>query len=313
MKKMSLILAAVVLVAAIGIGVLMGQKNTLATEKSALEATIETLTKEKEALASEKEASVAAVTTLEAERDKAMEELTEAKASLEEKTKELGDKAATKETLDQVTEELAAAKASLEQMTQEKAACEGEKAELQSQLDAKIVALDELTAAKAGLDKQVEELTNLIKAAEEGQTEHTKELQAQLESKDSQLAAMQTEKQELTKQVEELTQKLSEAQASAQADIPIVVSKDGFSGPVTVAVTFEKDGVTIKTLTIGDENFAETPGFGEAAKEPEYAEQFIGKKTPLKLDDIDAISGATITTEAVLDAINEAAQQVQAN
>jgi Na+-translocating ferredoxin:NAD+ oxidoreductase RnfG subunit len=87
-----------------------------------------------------------------------------------------------------------------------------------------------------------------------------------------------------------------------------VVSKDGFAGPVAVSVTFDENGV-ITALTIGDEKFAETAGFGEAAKEPAFTEQFIGKKAPLKLEDIEAISSATMTTEAVLDAINEAAEQ----
>ena len=96
----------------------------------------------------------------------------------------------------------------------------------------------------------------------------------------------------------------------AEVEGAVTVSKEGFAGPVAVTVSFEEDGATIKTLAIGDENFAETPGFGLAAKEPDFINQFIGKKAPLKVEDIEAISGATITTEAVLDAINEAQGQI---
>ncbi len=99
------------------------------------------------------------------------------------------------------------------------------------------------------------------------------------------------------------------SEVPAEVEGAVTVSKEGFAGPVAVTVSFEEDGATIKTLAIGDENFAETPGFGLAAKEPEFINQFIGKKAPLKVEDIEAISGATITTEAVLDAINEAQGQ----
>ncbi len=93
----------------------------------------------------------------------------------------------------------------------------------------------------------------------------------------------------------------------------LTLSKEGFAGPVAVAVTFDEKGA-ISFIKIGDENFAETKGFGLAALEPEFTGQFIGKLPPLhakKADEaaaennIDAISGATVTTNAVLDAINE--------
>ena len=57
----------------------------------------------------------------------------------------------------------------------------------------------------------------------------------------------------------------------------------------------------------------ETVGFGLNAKEPEFTNQFVGKKVfPFEYtktgatsdSQIDAISGATITTSAVVDAVN---------
>ncbi len=89
----------------------------------------------------------------------------------------------------------------------------------------------------------------------------------------------------------------------------VVISKKGFAGPVAVTVSFGQDGSTIQSLSIGDKLFAESAGYGASALEPAFSEQFLGKKAPLGREDIEAISGATITTDAVLDAINEAYEQ----
>jgi electron transport complex protein RnfG len=85
----------------------------------------------------------------------------------------------------------------------------------------------------------------------------------------------------------------------------------GFSGDVGMLVAFDLDtdtivgsGVTIST---------ETPGFGSKAKEdPSFVAQFEGasidQNAAVTKDggDIDAISGATITSRAVCVAVNEA-------
>ena len=77
----------------------------------------------------------------------------------------------------------------------------------------------------------------------------------------------------------------------------------GFAGPVAVTLTLD-DSLTIQSIEIGDDQFAETDGLGAKAKDAEFTDQFVGKILPLKDGDIDAISGATITTNAVLDAVN---------
>ena len=61
--------------------------------------------------------------------------------------------------------------------------------------------------------------------------------------------------------------------------------------------------LTISEIAIGDREFNETEYFGEKALESSFQKQFIGKSLPLTTDDIDGISGATITTNAVLSAI----------
>ena len=55
---------------------------------------------------------------------------------------------------------------------------------------------------------------------------------------------------------------------------------------------------------IGDTNFAETDGFGARWKEPARAEAFIGLSA-FGGDTIEAITGATVTSKAVLAASND--------
>ena len=124
----------------------------------------------------------------------------------------------------------------------------------------------------------------------------------------------------LEAQLEELKQQAAEpaaetAETAGQEEI--TVTKFGYDSPVAVTVTFDKDGAIV-ALQIGDEQFAETPGLGARAMEPDFADQFIGKIAPLsirKADDaagpstIDALTGATVTSQAVVDAINDAFEQ----
>lgn len=82
----------------------------------------------------------------------------------------------------------------------------------------------------------------------------------------------------------------------------VTASMTGYGGPVAVTLGVGTDGV-VTGCVVGDTNFAENAGFGARAKEPEFQDQFIG------LDgqnggSIEALSGATITSTAVLDAAN---------
>ena len=81
-------------------------------------------------------------------------------------------------------------------------------------------------------------------------------------------------------------------------------SKKGFGGDVYVELTM--DNGTISGIVIGDDRFNETAGYGARAKEESFWGQYIGKSgTNLVLgQDIDALSGATITSTAVNDAVN---------
>lgn len=86
----------------------------------------------------------------------------------------------------------------------------------------------------------------------------------------------------------------------------------GFKSPVTVKLTLD-DTNTITAIEIGDEQFAETDGLGTKVLEDEFKNQFVGKTLPLADDDIDAITGATVTTIAVLEAIDSIYEEMTAD
>lgn len=89
-----------------------------------------------------------------------------------------------------------------------------------------------------------------------------------------------------------------------------ITTKKGYGGALTMTMGYSLDGAItgIAFVTLN-----ETPGFGMKADEPEFKKQFVGKTASLLTyvkdgadagDEIDAISGATITTKAVTGAVN---------
>ena len=79
---------------------------------------------------------------------------------------------------------------------------------------------------------------------------------------------------------------------------------DGYvtGSTVSVSVTLGEDG-TIAALTVDSSN--ETEGFGQRCMEEDFTSRYIGKSIPVASgDDADVLSGATITSRAVAQAIN---------
>jgi uncharacterized protein with FMN-binding domain len=89
----------------------------------------------------------------------------------------------------------------------------------------------------------------------------------------------------------------------------VSASAPGGVGPVAIKVTFDANK-SITDIIIGDDSFVETEGRGTKVLEPEFAQMLIGKVAPLTIEDIDAISGATYTSKAVVQAINAAYEQL---
>ncbi len=80
----------------------------------------------------------------------------------------------------------------------------------------------------------------------------------------------------------------------------------GYKGDIPLNVGFYPDG-TLSGLRVGSNS--ETAGLGSRVAEPDYYTQYDNKSAPLSLGtDIVAISGATISSRAVLKGVNLAAE-----
>ena len=82
----------------------------------------------------------------------------------------------------------------------------------------------------------------------------------------------------------------------------------GSQGPVEVTVGVDTHGA-ITGISVGGSKFAETAGLGTECQEPDFTNQFIGLQAPIALGDgVDAISGATVTSKAVVAGVNAACE-----
>ncbi|MBQ2700246.1 MAG: FMN-binding protein, partial [Clostridia bacterium] len=91
-----------------------------------------------------------------------------------------------------------------------------------------------------------------------------------------------------------------------------VVTVTGYAGPVEVILGTDNQG-KITGISVGGANFAETAGLGSKAKEPGFTDQFKDKTLPVALGaNIDAIGGATITSRAVVNGVNQAGTAIAA-
>lgn len=87
-------------------------------------------------------------------------------------------------------------------------------------------------------------------------------------------------------------------------------SANGFGGKLEVVIGTDPEG-KLKGIRLG--NNSETPGLGDNAKKPEFYEQFVDKTimNPIGVNkgtpgtnEIQAMTGATVTSKAVTQAIN---------
>ncbi len=92
-----------------------------------------------------------------------------------------------------------------------------------------------------------------------------------------------------------------------------VTTMDGFDGAIVISIGILKDG-TVSGISFTEIN--ETPGMGMRAAEPEWMAQFAGVNTEkfvllksggsTQPNEIDSVSGASITSGAVVNAVNAA-------
>lgn len=90
--------------------------------------------------------------------------------------------------------------------------------------------------------------------------------------------------------------------ADNNAGYVISAGSRGYGGIVTAVVAFSESGEITNVVMMCD---TETPGMGSKAAEPEFVSNFISKPAEvMELSDIDAITGATITSKAALNAVD---------
>ena len=105
---------------------------------------------------------------------------------------------------------------------------------------------------------------------------------------------------------EDLEPVATEAPAATEAPMVLENAKTatiaGFGGAdITVQVTDENGVITALVVDAS----SQTPGLGQKCAEEAFTSQFIGKSAPLTLGEgIDAVASATITSQAVVDAVN---------
>lgn len=97
----------------------------------------------------------------------------------------------------------------------------------------------------------------------------------------------------------------------------IKTTPSGFSGAIEVVTGISTDA-KLTGVRVG--NMTETPGLGDLAKKPEFYGQYMGKaasgeigvaKSAPKDNEIQALTGATITSRAVTLGVNTAIQIVE--
>ncbi len=90
-----------------------------------------------------------------------------------------------------------------------------------------------------------------------------------------------------------------------------ITAARGYGGDVSVMTAVEENGdiAAVEILSADDE----TPGLGQNAANPEFTGQFAGKSGQIEVvksgageNQINALTGATITSRAVADAVNDA-------
>lgn len=86
----------------------------------------------------------------------------------------------------------------------------------------------------------------------------------------------------------------------SDAGTVVYAGEAGMMGPVPVAVCFDAEG---KILAVVADTSAETPDYGQPLGENGYLDGFVGVASG---DEVDAVSGATITSDAIKGGVNAA-------
>ncbi len=92
--------------------------------------------------------------------------------------------------------------------------------------------------------------------------------------------------------------------ANNGAGYVITAQSKGYGGQVPAAVSFDSEGNILHVIMMSND---ETPGLGQKVTEESFYTQFDGLAAEeLTINDIDAVTGATISSKASVKAINYA-------
>ena len=93
-----------------------------------------------------------------------------------------------------------------------------------------------------------------------------------------------------------------------------VLAVNGFGGELEVTVGIDTAGC-LTGVRVGGTQFSETPGLGAKAREAAFTDQFVGLAAPVALSKdggtVDAVTSATITSRAIVLAVNTAADALR--
>ncbi|MBP3448645.1 MAG: FMN-binding protein [Clostridia bacterium] len=86
-----------------------------------------------------------------------------------------------------------------------------------------------------------------------------------------------------------------------------VVTQEGYGGAIEMIIGFDEAfGITGMEYI----SMSETPGLGTRAKDESFTSQFLGQQAKA-FEEIDALTGATVTSKAVNGAINQASEMAK--
>jgi Na+-translocating ferredoxin:NAD+ oxidoreductase subunit G len=89
----------------------------------------------------------------------------------------------------------------------------------------------------------------------------------------------------------------------------IQITVSGYGGPVEIIMGVDLQGV-ITGLSVGGSKFAETAGLGTKVRQTAFTGQFVGlSEMPTLNGNVDTISGATISSSAVINGVIKCYEQ----
>lgn len=80
-----------------------------------------------------------------------------------------------------------------------------------------------------------------------------------------------------------------------------IAASNGYNGEVSISVGVDLEG---KVTGVDVVSMNETAGLGANCTKDDFKKQFIGMENSIDCEEIDGLTGATITTQAVTNAIN---------